>query len=121
MDFAKSIRLKVFFERLSMSRPANSHEEAFDLLGTVLIEIEDEMTNIPFNPAIWQTDGRMYPPQPDSIRHVPNNPGVKRYRSAGHNAYIGNNGSIEITAITSEGEELLFSKAGSDGKGVWGK
>jgi hypothetical protein len=121
VDVAKSVRLKVFFERLSIAQPANSQEEAFDLLAAVLNEVEDEMTTIPFNPANWRTDDRMYPPQPDSIRDVPNHPNVKRYRSVGHNTYFANNGSIEITAITSEGETLLFSKAGSNGKGVWDK
>jgi hypothetical protein len=75
------------------------------------------MTSIPFNPDFWQTDGRMYPPQPDSIREVEGQPKVKRFRSRRHNTYIAENGAIEIKSIP-EGVVIL-AKPGADGKGVW--
>jgi hypothetical protein len=75
------------------------------------------MTSIPFNPDSWLTDGRMYPPQMDNIRELAGYPKIKRFRSLKHNTHIGENGSIEI-CIVSDGEVLL-TKPGADGKGVW--
>jgi hypothetical protein len=118
VDVTKSVRLELFFERLLKAQPASSHDEAFELLATILNQIENEMTTIPFNPSTWETDGRMYPPQSDSLRDVPNFPNVKRYRSIGHNTYIADNGAIEITTVTTDKEESIFSKVGSDGKPV---
>ena len=75
------------------------------------------MTSIPFNPDAWQTDGRMYPPQSDSLREVEGHPKVKRFRSRAHHTFLGENGAIEIQ--TAPGAETLFTKLGVDGKGVW--
>lgn len=97
--------------------PASSFEEAFVTLSTTLNEVEDEMTSIPHNPANWQSDGRMYPPQKDSIRAVPDYPHVVRLRTKGHNIFIAENGSIEVRQVRSGA--VLFSKPGLDGKGVW--
>ena len=72
------------------------------------------MTNIPFDPARWDEDGRMYPPQLDSKRSVTNLPGVSRYRSKNHSALIGENGSISITVGHSG--QVIFSKPGADGR-----
>ena len=41
------------------------------------------MTSIPYDPANWMTDGRMYPPQPDSKKAVSGRSDVTRYRSKG--------------------------------------
>lgn len=120
-DSSKRARLAVFFEKLKAASPASTHDEAFDLLAAVLNEVENELTTIPFNPSTWQTDGRMYPPQPDSVRDVAGYPTVKRYRSVGHNTLIADNGAIEIMALPFPGGKVLFSKLGADGKDVWGK
>lgn len=82
-----------------MAPAASSADDAFTLLATTLNTVEDEFTDIPFNPARWMTDGRMYPPQPDSARPVPGRPDLTRYRNRGHSTIIGNDGSITIFEV----------------------
>lgn len=119
MDASKADRFATFLDRLENARPASTHDEAFGLIATLLNAVEDEMTSIPFNAATWQTDGRMYPPQDDAVRDVPRFPGVKRYRSRGHNTFIGGNGAIEIAIPPpADGGQTKFSKDGADGKPV---
>ena len=122
MDEAKELPLKTFADRLRDAPRALTREEAYRQLSNVLNETEEELTQIPFNPDQWRTDGRMYPPRLDSIRDVPDWPRVKRYRSRGHNTFISDNGAIEIqTAPTGEHEdgEVILSKPGADGKTIW--
>jgi hypothetical protein len=71
------------------------------------------MTSIPFDPANWQNDGRMDPPQMDSLRAVPDRSDVRRFRSKPHNTLIGDNGAIEIRDLS--GRPLL-TKPGADGR-----
>lgn len=72
------------------------------------------MTNIPYNPANWMTDGRMYPVLRDNIKLLEN--GVYQLMSKGHKTLIGPNGAIEI--ILRATSEIVFSKLGADGRGV---
>jgi len=116
-DRPKSERLAEFLSRLGSAPAANSFDEAYEQLCAVLNDVENSMTSIPFNTDRWQTDGRMYPPQADSIREVESHPKVKRFRSLKHNTYIGDNGAFEIRSAR-EGE-IILTKPGADGKGVW--
>lgn len=116
-DRPKQDRFAEFVKRLAAAPAAGSSEEAYDQLCAVLNEVEDEMTSIPCKPELWQTDGRMYPPQADSVREVEGHPRVKRFRSRAHSTFLGENGSIEIQAVP--GAEVVFTKPGADGKGVW--
>lgn len=116
MVASKPARLEEFFRRLLAGPAAASEAEALRLISDTLNEVEDEMTDVLYDPTKWQTDGRLYPPMPDSRRHVPGYEQVARYRSRGHNTYIGTNGSIEI--VTLDGSVLL-EKPGSDGRSVW--
>lgn len=79
----------------------------------MLNEVEDEFTDIPYFPSRWMSDGRMYPPQHDSIRKT-DNPDITRYRNRSHNTYIGSNGSMKIVYIKSN--IVLLDKPGLDGK-----
>lgn len=99
-----------------MAAPAGSESEALALIAVTLTAVEDEMTDVPADPSKWMTDGRLYPPQPDSRRHVPEYTWVTRYRSRGHNTFIAQNGAIEIRRL--EGD-VLFRKAGRDRRHVW--
>src|SRR3954447_20580436 len=100
----------------SRSTPERLREHTSKLCR-VLNQVEDELTTIPFHPDNYQTDGRLYPPQPDSMRAVDGRPEITRFRSRAHNTFIGANGSIEIRAVASK--DVVFSKPGSDGRGVW--
>jgi hypothetical protein len=114
---SKQERFEEFCRRLQGMPRARSFAEAYEQLCSILNEVEDELTAIPFNPDNWQTDGRMYPPQPDSMREVDGHPEVRRFRSRAHNTFIGDNGSIEIQVASSKA--VAFSKPGEDSRGVW--
>lgn len=73
------------------------------------------MSGVPYNIEAHETDGRMYPPQPDSMRDT-DDPRVKRYRTRAHNIFISEDGAIEIQHATSK--DVIFSQPGSNGKGV---
>ena len=87
------------------------------LLVQTLNEVEDELSGIPYNPESWATDGRLYPPFPDSRRPVPGHPDVVRWRSKGHNTFIRTNGAIEIVQLVDG--TVVFRAFGRNGKGVW--
>ena len=114
-DATKAERLAEFLRRLAIAPAASSHDEAFCQVGDILNAVEDELTSIPFDPANWQADGRMYPPQPDSVRAVPGRPDVRRYRSRSHSTLIGDGGAIEIRDL--KGASIV-SKPGADGRAI---
>ncbi len=113
----KYARLQLFYERLHAAPAANTHDESYVLICATLNAVEDEHSGVPHNPDNWQTDGRLYPPQPDSSYAVDGFPNVVRYRSFGHNTYIAINGAIEVKVVATN--EVDFKKPGSNGKGVW--
>jgi hypothetical protein len=117
MDRPKKERLAEFYRRLRAAPPAGSHDEALGQIRDILNKVEDEMTSIPYNPANWQSDGRLYPPMDDMRRDVAGWPDVVRYRSKGHNTFIRSNGAVEIQLAV--GGQVQFAKNGSDGRGVW--
>lgn len=114
-DSSKEDRFAEFLRRLAAAPSANTAEEALRLLGDTLNQVEEELTDIPYAPENWQTDGRMYPPQEDSAREVPGKDDLVRYRSKAHNTYVRQNGAIEIHDIDGA---VVFSKSGANGKGV---
>jgi hypothetical protein len=113
---SKRERLEEFYRRLRSAPSANTSKEAYELVCSTLNAVEDTMTEIPYDPARWREDGRLYPPFEDSVRAVPDHPPLRRYRSVGHNTYIRDNGAIEIRG---RGGEMELGKPGADGKGVW--
>jgi hypothetical protein len=114
-DATKAQRFVEFLRRLAAAPAASDFDEAYHQLSDILNAVEDEMTTIPFDPANWQNDGRMYPPQMDSQRAVPGRTDVRRFRSRSHNTLIGDNGAIEIRDLSSR---AVLSKPGSDGRSV---
>lgn len=110
---SKRESLRAFLERLEAAPSARTGDEALTVLADTLNTVEDKFSGVPNNPSLWRTDGRMYPPQEDNRRNVPDRPSVRRYRSADHNTFIGLNGSIRIETL--EGKALL-DKAGRDGR-----
>ena len=113
----KAERLDEFFRRLASERAASSFEEAYGLLCETLNALEEELSGVEdYNPDSWRTQDRMYPPQRDNARPVRDYPGVTRFRSVGHNTFIGSNGAIEIQ----QANTVVFQKPGADGKDVRG-
>lgn len=116
MEPPKSSRLAEAFRRLAAAPHAATAEEVLAQFAEILNEVEDELTSIPYDPASWLVDGRLYPPQPDSARSVPGHPRLVRYRSRKHNTFVGANGSIEVQGID---RRVHFQKRGADGRSVW--
>ena len=79
--------------------------------------MENEFTDIPFDPDNWRTDGRLYPAHEDSASEVDGFPNVTRFRSKGHETFIGANGAYEIHDLRTK--QVVYSKPGTDGRGVW--
>lgn len=114
-DATRGERFEEFLRRLCNTPCASSFDEAYAQLCDILTAVEDEMTSIPCDPSKWQTDGRMYPPQMDSMKPVPGRPDMRRFRSKQHNTLIGDNGAIEIKTLS--GDLVLF-KPGADGRAM---
>ncbi len=111
---SKSERAELVFALLAKADPAGSHDDAYRLLSDTMNAVEDELSNIPYNPAAWMEDGRLYPPQEDNSRIANDDPRVIRYRSRGHQTLIDENGSIQIR----KGTETCLSKPGLDGRTI---
>jgi len=112
---SKERRLAEFFRRLAVAPAATSFEEAYRLLCDTLNAVEDELTDIPFAPEHWETDGRLYPPQDDNARPFHGSVRMMRYRTRGHYILIAANGAIEIRNMKAR---TMLSKAGSDGRSI---
>jgi len=76
----KLVRLQELVARLRELAPATSADEAKRLIDDTLNAVEDELTEIPFDPASWRTDGRMYPVQDDNASEVEGHPEVASTR-----------------------------------------
>lgn len=115
MTKSKPVRLAEFIRRLQDAPAAKTHDDALVLLADCLNAVENEMTDIPFDPDAWLSDGRMYPPQGDSRRKVPGRDDLVRYRSVGHNTWVRANGAIRIASVDGQ---VFLEKPGADGRTV---
>jgi len=117
MEVPKAQRLQEVYCRLNQAPATSTFAEMRRQLDDILNQVEDELTGIPYDPAHWATDGRLYPVQDDNVHEVEGNPRVALLRARGSMIYIGDNGAIEIQDVVSGAVE--FNKPGSDGRGVW--
>ncbi|MEX2271483.1 MAG: hypothetical protein WD690_08440 [Vicinamibacterales bacterium] len=108
---SKRIRLAEFYRRMRKLPAFENHDDAFEGGASLLDALENELTSIPYAPADWRSDGRLYWPQADNAKRIGRT--VTRYRSFAHEMLIGDNGSLEIRAI---GGDVELSKPGGDGR-----
>ena len=110
---SKRERLNRIYEEINAKAPAASETTAFQQLCDAIKNVEDKCSGAPNVPQNWQDDGRLYPPQSDSI--VESTQKVTTYRNARHFTTIGFNGAIQIKR---KDGTVIFSKAGADGQEV---
>jgi hypothetical protein len=110
----KSDRFALFVRGMQEAAAAASFEEATQLVETVLNNVEDRHSGVPFNPDNWRFDGRMYPPQDDAEKKSPI-AGVRQFRARGHRIWIAANGAIRITTAGTADERVISDKPGKDG------
>ena len=111
----KQERFRLFLRTLADAPAVANRDEAYELLAGTLNQVEDEYSGVPYAPDQYLNDARMYPPQQDALRGVPDRPDWVRYRSRGHNTWITDQGAIRIT--TTQGSEVVFEKRGLNGSG----
>lgn len=113
---SKAERLAIFIARLGARAAFAGHQEALQGITGILNEVEDEFSGVPCNPATWESDGRLYPPQEDNARPDPSRDGVTDYRSRGHHTFIGSNGAVEIV-MRKQGRlwMTVYRREGADG------
>lgn len=107
----KNERTQIFLDRLREAGPAETLDEACELIAATLNAVEDEFTDVAYDPGRWSSDGRLYPPQDDSRRIETTDPLVVRFRNRSHLTFVGENGAILIT----KGSEPCLDKPGLDG------
>jgi hypothetical protein len=110
---SRAERFAEILRRLDGATAASSFDEAYRQLCDIVNAVEDEMTSVPYDPANWQTDGRLYPPQMDNMKELPGHPEVKRFRTRKHYVLIGPNGAIAIHDLAGN---VILAKPGGDGK-----
>jgi hypothetical protein len=108
-------RLEEYYRRLNEAPKAQSAEEALQIVGDTLNQLEDELSGIPRKnppPSPNMPDGRMYPPKEDYTKQNPD--GSITAKSKAHTVNIGKNGSITI--VNRRTKQVEFRKLGVEGK-----
>ena len=113
---SKAERLMIFRERLLAAPPVRTLKNARALLDATLNKVEDEFSGVPYNLQASDYDGRMYPPLDDNRKVISVKPKVDRFRSAGHDTFMGGNGAIKI--VLRSDESTFLDKSGKDGRTI---
>jgi hypothetical protein len=110
---SKGERLKIFNQRLIDAPAAKNADEAFQLLGKTMDDVEDAFSGIAKvdNPGL-KYQGRMYPPRPDFTTRLPG--GGLEAITKGNIIRIDPNGTIRIYARNADGSigNLVLEKLG---------
>jgi hypothetical protein len=111
----RSERFALFIAALMKAQPETDYKSARNLLDGTLNQIEDAHSGTAFDPDMWMSDGRMYPPHDDFERRSDIS-GARLFYSRGHRIYFGENGAIRIENRTGQDRgKIALSKPGSDG------
>jgi len=94
-----------------LAEPCANADDALDLVGRLLEEVENEFSGVPYNPSTPTNDGRMYPPRADSRRKI-DQPDMRLYRTRGHRLFISETGAILIQELNGT---CVFSKVDKNG------
>jgi hypothetical protein len=116
---SKRERLAEILARLEAAPPAASADEAVASLNAIIDAVEDEMTDIPYDPAAAEqllTDGRMYGPHAKFASDYRDRGDLTRYAHTAHDTFVQANGAI-LVRLRRPGT-VLVSKAGADGREV---
>lgn len=116
MEIPKADRLQEIYRRLANAPAARTFAEMRDQLADIINAVEDQLTDIPYDPENWRNDGRIYPVQGDNVFSVVGHARVTLLRARKNFVYIGENGSIEIHNASGE---VAIRKNGMDGRAVW--
>jgi hypothetical protein len=84
--------------------------------------VEDEFSEVPYDPAETGKDGRMYPPSAFYRAKKRELADVRAYRQVSHITFIADNGAFEIREIDTKSVELWehtrVEKPGIDGRRI---
>ncbi|HYT59575.1 MAG TPA: hypothetical protein VEL06_05360 [Haliangiales bacterium] len=93
-------RLAIFYRRLEAAAPATNADEALNLVCRLIEQVEDEFCAVPREePPPLKFTGRMYPPQQDRVRRLPEGGVVANTRR--HRIYCQPDGTISIVHVPS--------------------
>ncbi len=116
---SKTERLKLLYEYLSQCEPATDYDSALALISATLMEIEDQYSGVPYDPAEAGVDGRMYAPAERYRRAQWERLGVRCYWQVAHATFLADNGAIEVRPrVGANLGAISFEKAGKDGRKV---
>jgi len=102
-------RLAIFYRRLEAAAPATNAEEALSLVCRLIEQVEDEFCTVPREePQPLRFTGRMYAPQQDRVRRLPEGGVVADTRR--HRIYCQPDGTISIVQMPSR--KTVMIKAG---------
>lgn len=116
MTAPKAARVEEFLRRLAGAPPASSAEEALTLVNTLLNQVEDELSGVPYDPEAARqlvTDGRLYGPHESFASHWKARSDLLRYAHAQHDTFVQANGAVLVRVRRPA--VVLLSKAGADG------
>ena len=93
----QSERFALLLAELDKATPAHDQASARLLLEETMNRIENAHSGVPFDPANWMKDGRLYPPHDDQQKVSPVS-GTSLFFSRKHRIWFGDNGSIRIAS-----------------------
>jgi len=105
--------LEIILARLSDAQPCRTKDEAYALLTEIITRVDDELSGAANAPHLWESDGRLYPPQEDMAKRSEKWVGAVEYRNVRHLTVFSENGAIKIFEMPQR--ICIFSKPDAEG------